>query len=76
MRRTILILAGVLLAGCSRTWDRPGATPAQFNQEAYECERDTRAVSASFGGGLAGGLFARDFMDRCMKARGWYLRDK
>jgi len=41
MRYIGLVLIGLLLAGCSPTlWAKPGSTRAEFQRDAYACERD------------------------------------
>ena len=75
MKRLLLVGGLALsLAGCVRTiWVKDGATRADFNRDAYECERDARQ-SGYFGGGLIGLANMQDFMDRCMVARGYEKR--
>ena len=53
-------------------WVKSGASEADFQRDAYECERDTRAVSYSFGRGiLIPVVQAQEFASRCMVAKGW-----
>jgi hypothetical protein len=54
-------------------WDKPGATHTDYDQDSYACEKDTRQ-SGYFGGGIIGGLNAREFFKRCMAAHGYELR--
>jgi len=64
----------VVGTGCAeRTlWDRPGATEADYRRDVYECERDARMATASFGSGLFAMIEAQNFMRRCMTdAKGW-----
>ncbi len=77
MRRiATLALAGLALAACEGPdiWDKPGATQADFQRDAYECERDARMSAMSFGGGIAGAIEAKNFYRRCMVAHGYTLR--
>ena len=71
-----LVFVAAPLCGCyaPMIWDKPGATQAEYNLDAYNCERDARASVLSFGGGLAGANDAREFFKRCMIAHGYTLR--
>lgn len=76
MKRAALL--GLLaVAACQQQagqWYKTGATLEDFNRDGYECERDTRNVARSFGGGIMGQAEAEGFMSRCMVAKGWVYR--
>lgn len=73
IRGVLLVLMLGLLAGCAKTWDKPGATAQDFNIDSYNCEKDARQ-SGYFGGGLIGLANFQSFIDRCMVAHGWTAR--
>jgi hypothetical protein len=74
-RSGALLIAGlfsVAVAGCAKTyWTKPGLTPAEWNRDIYECERDMRQ-SGYFGTGLVGHWNADAFQERCLIAKGYY----
>lgn len=73
-RMALLVLAASLLGGCADdVYYKEGATQADFQRDSYECERDARMSAASFGGGIAGAMEARNFYRRCMGVRGYRL---
>ena len=73
-RISLLVVACAGTIGCARTvWVHPDYTPALFNKDSYECERDARQ-SGYFGTGIAGAINMQSFFDRCMVARGWEKR--
>jgi hypothetical protein len=74
VRVIAIILCAGLLTACAKTWDKPGATEAEFNRDSYECQRDARMAHGSFGGGLAGQFYMMGFAEQCMGARGWNPR--
>jgi hypothetical protein len=64
MRRALPLL--LALAGCQTVWvpAEPGTkTQADFQKDAYECERDAAVVRDGF---QAAGM-----RDRCMRVHGW-----
>ena len=75
--RTVSAFAFALLLGaCSQPSNperffKAGATTDDYTRDSYECERETRSVAASFGTGPAAQANARDFMFKCMSARGY-----
>ena len=79
MKRTVIVLAvlaSLSLAGCAdeRRLYRDNTSQADYQKDAYECERDTRMSASSFGGGIVGSMNANDFAIRCMQARGYIYR--
>ena len=44
-------LLGLMLAGCTMTYTKPGLTQEEFNRDRYECQKeaDAAAVGASVG---------------------------
>jgi hypothetical protein len=63
-----LVLVGCWHAG----WEKPGATTADFNRDAAECEREADAKESIYGGSrLLGAPNARGLEERCLAARGW-----
>lgn len=88
--RAIALGLMLTLIACSQpmSWTKPGATAAEFDRDAYECERDARMIppggysprvpmaTTGFGQALSHGAEARnarEFQDRCMRARGYSL---
>lgn len=57
-----LLLLCPALAGCT-TWVHPTKTEADFERDAYECERDAAAVQDPIRLSL--------MRDRCMRVKGW-----
>lgn len=39
--KKLLILASIALYGCGGGWSRPNTTEAEFNQDRYQCERES-----------------------------------
>jgi hypothetical protein len=79
MKRVAILLGIVALGaivGCAdeRKLYRDNTSQADYNKDAYECERDTRMSAVSFGGGIVGSMNAKDFAIRCMQARGYEYR--
>lgn len=75
----VAIAIVLLVAGCAqetRRFYKEGATLADYNRDAYECERDTLGVASAytFGRGFVAEYNARNFAYRCMIARGWDFR--
>lgn len=69
--RIALVWLALFLSGCaSYSWNKPGFTKQEFSKDSYECERDARQ-SGYFGEGIALTINMRNFMDRCMIARGY-----
>jgi hypothetical protein len=75
MGRIAIALCLTALAGCDTQggqWYKQGATQDDFNRDSYECERDTRMASGTFGRGiLIPAVNASEFAGRCMQAHGW-----
>lgn len=74
--RTFVTVLALSLVGCSGPqleWQKRGASTADMQRDAYECERDTRTAAASFSGGLQGAGEAQAFYGRCLTARGYSL---
>jgi hypothetical protein len=76
-RGKLLIATAVVasLAGCASpmVWNKYGASQADYQQDAYACEKDARQ-SGYFGGGIAGAINMREFFKHCMVAHGWALQ--
>ena len=71
----LVALGGLWLGACASTpvWDKAGGvTQAQWQRDSYECERDARMSTASFGGGVVGQVRAEQFYARCLQAKGYY----
>jgi hypothetical protein len=69
-----LLLGALLLAGCAQPIEfrKPNASLQDEITDRYECEKDTRTVSYSFG--RLDDTAVKTFFVRCMMARGWSLR--
>lgn len=73
-RLLFMVPIAVGLAACAQTvWDKPGATQADFQRDAYQCEKDARQ-SGYFGGGFIGQANFQGFQERCMMAAGYTKR--
>jgi hypothetical protein len=71
MRKALLVVCCALaLAGCSKKFEKAGATKDDMEADLVACEKQARNVGY-FGGGLTGEKYIREFRDRCMKNRGW-----
>lgn len=68
-----LALLCLLFADCAQQykWKHGSYDQAQFQRDAYECDREERQ-SGYFGTGLIGEMNAAKFAERCMVARGYY----
>lgn len=78
MRKTAATGAALFgLAACASNevqWAKAGASPADYQRDAYECERDTRMVAYTFTPGvILPALDAGAFFSRCMNAKGYAL---
>ena len=60
--KTICFLILAALAGCS-TWNHQTKGKAEFERDAYECERDAAPV--------AEGMRAYNMRRQCMRLKGW-----
>lgn len=71
--RKCIISIVVAVSGCAAplTWDKYGATEADFNKDRYECEKDARQS-----GYFSSGREQLEFGKRCMVARGWRSVEK
>jgi hypothetical protein len=72
-RDVVATMVCLVLVGCSHAaWEKPGATTADFNRDAAECEREADAKESVYGGSrLLGAPNTRGFEERCLAARGW-----
>lgn len=73
MQLFLLIVASVLLSGCSQTlYVKDGATPQQFQADQFECEQK---VVTMYGGyaqmGVGHAIMARQDIMRCMTSKGY-----
>ena len=67
----IAVMAIFAATGCARhVWTKAGLTEQEFRADSYACERDMRQ-SGYFGTGLVGMLNSQDFLDRCMRSKGY-----
>lgn len=55
------------------SWFKPGVTPERLEGETNECEKNARMQSPSFGNSMAGASRMQDLLQRCMRAKGYYL---
>jgi hypothetical protein len=72
MRRLALLLTLAVPACAQVYWTKPGFSPADWQRDRYECERDARMSVLSFGTGIVGALNEQDFFNRCLVAHGYY----
>lgn len=69
-----MLMVTLPLVSCARrVWYKQGADKADYNRDAYSCERDARQ-SGYFGTGYVGAANFADFYERCMVAHGWERR--
>lgn len=61
--RLALALAAALLGGCTAVYTHPTRSSADFEQDAYACERDSAPIQD--------GWSRLAMQDRCLKAKGW-----
>lgn len=61
--RSAILVALVLLAGCSTTWRHPTKSSADFEGDLYRCEVDAAAQ--------ADPIFRRRMLERCLRSQGW-----
>ncbi len=68
-----LALLCLVLGGCAQqyNWKHASYDQAQFQRDAYQCDREERQ-SGYFDSGLIGEMNAAKFVERCMVARGYY----
>ena len=66
------------IAACASNevqWTKAGATPADYQRDTYECERDTRTVAYTFTPGvILPAIDAQNFFSRCMSAKGYVMQ--
>jgi len=62
MKKVILIC--LMATGCSTTFSRPDYTEEMFQEHHTDCE--AKAGQAGYGG-----MYRRDFIQRCMIGKGW-----
>lgn len=65
----------ITAAGCAadnRRLYKEGATQADYNRDAFECETATRQSAQSFGTGVLAPTYAKNFAIRCMTATKGY----
>lgn len=76
--RPIVLASTFFLTACVTPpmWSKAGATEADFNAQAYECEKDARLSAGSFGGGIVATLEFQNFERRCMVAHGWMIVER
>jgi hypothetical protein len=61
------IAATFIVAACSTTWHKPGASETEFLQDQYACEMDARLVAGRPDDwGVRAAL-----QHRCLKLKGW-----
>jgi len=68
-----LTLTSSLLGACATPtiWTKPDLTRAEWVQDQYACERDTRMSAASFGNIYVRDYYAQQFYHRCLQSKGY-----
>jgi hypothetical protein len=76
MHRFARVLAVLLLAGCSPTWQAPaGMSPGAQASDWDACEEDARqAAMAQTGTGADAEVARLETLTQCLEARGWRWR--
>ena len=74
--RFAYVLAVLLLAGCTPTWQAPaGLSPAAQASDQAACEEEARqAAMAQTGSGADAAVARLETLTHCLEARGWRLR--
>ncbi len=72
-----IAIAAVIASGCAaeKVWDKPGATPYDYNRDGYDCGKVARQAGYRSGDPKDPNS-TQDFFGRCMAAHGWVLVDK
>ena len=75
MRPTVMfVMAGFFLAACSTTeWVNVNNPKADYAADYRKCEEEGYS-NPKFQAGMK--LILQEYIDRCMKKSGWYLRQK
>lgn len=68
---TVLYLGACAPPPLEERFYKNGVSIEQQNQDEYECEKETRMATASFGRGPAATANAREFAWKCMRAKGY-----
>lgn len=74
MRTSTTILAATILSACATTtWEKPGATEADFERDKYECIKDgeQHAANQGFGGNP---FIVAQRAKECMRVKGYTER--
>jgi len=67
----VLAVAGCV-AGCTRSWVRPGADSADLDREKFECQFEaSKTIVASGMEGAAADQKRAELESLCMQAKGW-----
>ena len=78
MTNARLLVLLVVLAGCSPTFYRPGATEAEMARDSYACQTDPAyremKIMAAAAPGYSAGIQAKRLLVLCMQARGWSVK--
>ena len=78
--RALIVVAGLLVVGCSTTWSRPLTPVAQQERDEAECRMLARGIYPNTGGlgGAPGGLMIiaglaqqSEILQDCMKSKGY-----
>lgn len=67
------------LSSCAQhtySWNKPGATQAEFQMDKYNCEKDMRqsgyyGYDGTIGGEIVAAINMQEFGERCMEAHGY-----
>lgn len=73
-RTASALVIAFVLAGCSQaaTWQKPGASPADFQRDASDCTKEEDARESAYGGSrLTNSPHIQGYEDQCLAARGW-----
>ena len=76
MHRFARVLAVLLLAGCSQTWQAPaGMSPEAQASDRAACEEEARqAAAAQTGSGTDAEVARLQTLTQCLEAHGWRVR--
>lgn len=75
LRLLLWLVLAIGATGCAadnRRLYKEGATQADYDRDAFECEKATRQSAQSFGTGVLAQTYAKNFAIRCMTATKGY----
>ena len=65
------VLLVILLAGCAKEWQRPGATQAALDADRLQCKYESDKATAAIANPVAAGMQEGVIMTSCLRSKGW-----